>query len=164
MNINNNPNYTCVTSSNNPYVDAVSFKPAASVLAKQMQTSFLIDRLSCVTGTVPYILTIGGGKPAPFYTQIMDEVATCPTKYNCTEQELRRAYGITFEIISAIGAAYNKTKTINDAIFKYGVILLNNKFYEDASNNRVNKSYFVDGIKKMSADLNKYRNIILQKK
>lgn len=159
MNITNNPNYSCVTSRTNPYLDTITFKRATTALAKQMQTTFLIDRLSCVTNAVPYILTCGGGQPSAFYTQIMNEVSASPAKYNCTKPELQRAYGITFETISNIGAAYNKTRTISEAIFENGVILLNDKLFEDASNGKINKLLFVDGIKKMSVNLNQYKNL-----
>lgn len=157
MNIINNPNYTCTTDKRNPYLDTITFKPAATALARQMQISFLIDRLSCVTSAVPYILTVGDGKPTAFYTQIMNEVANNPKKYNCTQQELRTSYGVTFEIINAIGAYYNKNRNVNEFIFKYGVTVLNDKFFEAASNGRLNYILFVDGMKKMGEDLYKYK-------
>lgn len=157
--ITNNPNYNCVTSRENPYLDTVTFKTVTTALAKQMQTTFLLDRLCCVTNTIPYILTSGNRQPSAFYNWIMNEVANNPKKYNCTRQELTKAYNNTFEILSIINASYRKNRKINDVFFKYGMTVLNDKYFEDVSNGKLNAVYFVDGMKKMANDLYKFKTI-----
>lgn len=157
MNITNNPNYYCQTSKKNPYLDTLTFKRASTPLAKQMQITFLLDRISNVTNTVPYIVTNGNGKPTAFYSFIMNEVAVNPKKYGCTKRELESAYLTTFNVLNSIGLSYKNTKTINKLVFDYGVTILNDKYFEDASNGRINPIYFVDGMKKMGDDLYKFK-------
>ena len=161
MTITNNPNYTCVTSNTNPYLDVITFKRVSTALAKQMQITFFFDRASCVTNSVPYIVSCGDGKPSPIYTQVMNEVSAFPSKYKCTKQELEEAYKITFKILNAISVKYSNSKTIYDDIFKGGVVLLNDRFFEDVCNGKLNKLYFVNGMKIMATYLNKYKSIIL---
>lgn len=158
MNTINNPYYNCVTSKTNPYLDTVTFKPVTSALDKQTQIVYLFEKLSIVTNSVPYIVSADGSHPCPFYTHIMNEVHTSPAKYNCTRQELQSAYKTTFEAINNINISYQKTKTINQAVFKYGVTVLNNIFYEDACNGKINFIFFVDGMKRMAADLYKFKS------
>ena len=161
MTVTNNPNYTCVTSKTNPYLDVITFKQVSTAIARQTQIVFFFERASCVTNSVPYIVSCGDGKPSPIYTQVMTEVSAYPSKYNCTRQELEQAYKITFQILNAISVKYSNSKTIYAEIFKGGVVLLNDKFFEDVSNGKLNKLYFINGMKIMADYLNKYRSILL---
>ena len=161
MTITNNPHYSCVTSKTNPYLDIIAFKPAATAIAKQMQITFFFDRASYVTNSVPYIVSCGDGKPSPIYTKAINEVAAYPSKYKCTKQELETAYKITFRVINAVSVKYANSKTIYDDIFQKGAVLLNEKFFEDVTNGKLNISYFIDGMKTMGNDLNKYLGIIV---
>ena len=162
MNIYNNPYYSCTPSTTNPYVDMVLFKTATSEFAQKTQKAFLFDRASYVTGTIPYILGLEQSKPAKFYTQIMNEVEADPKKYNCTKKELQTAYGVTFEVLNAISSTYSKTRNVHEAVLKFGIVLLNDKFFEDASNDTINKAYFVAGIQAMSAHLKKLKSLIMK--
>lgn len=158
MNITNNPNYNCETSKKNPYLDTITFKRVSTPLAKQMQITFLLDRISYVTNSVPYIVSSGNGKPSAFYSLIMNEVAANPKKYGCTKQELENAYLTTFKVLNSIGVSYKNSKTIDKLIFDYGVTVLNDKYFEDVCNGKVNTFYFVDGMKKMGDNLYKFKS------
>ena len=91
----------------------------------------------------------------------MNEVEADPKKYNCTKKELQTAYGVTFEVLNAISSTYSKTRNVHEAVLRFGVVLLNDKFFEDASNDTINKAYFVTGMQAMSAHLSKLKRIIM---
>ena len=158
MNITNNPNYTCITSKANPYLDTITFKPAASSSVLRMQVAFLFDRICFVTNAVPYIVSSGDGKPSAIYAQAMSEVMNNPKKYNCTKQELEKAYQTTFQILNTLGKSYMNDNSVNAYVLKFGVTVLNEKFFEDVSNGRLNIALFIDGMKKMGTDLYKYKS------
>ena len=156
MNIYNNPDYTCITSETNPYIDTITFTTPSSALQRQMQTNFLFERLGYFTNSIPLILSSGGGVPADFYNQIMNEVET-DRKYNCTKQELFKAYADSYQTLKVITYGYKKSGKVNERIFQGGVTLLNDKFFEDLNNGKLNKLYFVDAMKKMGNALSQYK-------
>lgn len=156
MNILNNPYFTSKTTVTNPYIDTITFTPSQpDSLPRQMQTKILFERWSYFSNAIPIILSRGEGKPSEFYNQIMKEVEANPNKYNCTKQELFNAYKIVYGVLKVMISEYKRGR-ISERVFQNGVTLLNEKFFEDLSNGKLNRAYFIDGMKKASSALSKY--------
>lgn len=159
MNITTNPYYSCITDPTNNYVDTITFNALKSEDQRIFQSTILSSALSTVMGLTSHILYGEDGAPAPISVYLLNDVEKRPKYYKHTRDELYTAYFNSFSIIENILKEFTQTHKFNELIYKHGVTLLNNKFYEDVNNRSFDFRLFVDGMIKMGNSLERYKDL-----
>lgn len=152
MNIDNKQyGYKATVSSQNPYLDVLTFTPTTNPTIRLKQEEFLVNKFIVVLNTVNFI-----HPRTQEFQNIFADIKNYPSKYKTTSDVFVKAFTNALTAITAINNKFNNKISIDNQIFIYGVTVFNEKIYEDVNNGVLNVKQYVDAMLKMGASLERY--------